>query len=355
MTDITILEKDDRLRVEAMSLFKKYGYDRYRTAKFESYEVYRRNKDYIGDESIVTFTSASGSLMALRPDVTLGIINNLTECGRKKYCYDENVFRRDKRGEYREIRQMGVENIGASDAYSEYETVALAIKTMELIGGDYVLTIGHMDVVDALLMDAELTQEKREKALEFIKAKAIHELKRLVGEKGNSLVELASTDGEWKSVLKKIEGLVRKRAEKAVNELYSLMLALEQAGLDGRVRLDFSQVSDSRYYNGVVFTGFVRDLPYAVLTGGRYDNMMKRLGKGDSAIGFAIDFDVMAGLVKRSSKYDVLLIYGDASVESVAKRVDLLTLEGKSVVAVPFDDGKIDAEKRIILSEVNNA
>lgn len=352
--DYMVLDKDDRLRFSALALFKKYGYDRYRTAKFESYEVYRRNKDYIGDESIVTFTSAEGKLMALRPDVTLGIVNNLTEGARKKLCYDENVFRRDKRGEYREIRQTGVENIGALDAYSEYETVSLAVKAMELIGEEYVLTVGHMDVVEALLNEVELCEADRAKALEYIVAKATHELKKLVGEKGKTLIELVSIEGEWQTALERAKKIIGKRAGKAMTELASLMNALESSGLDKRVKIDFSLISDYRYYNGIVFRGFVRTLPYAVLLGGRYDNMMKRLGKGDSALGFALDFDALAGLYEKETGYDALVVYGNASSETVAKKVDELVKQGKRVFTVQSDDGKIKATEKIVLSEAQN-
>ena len=39
--------RDERLRSELIALFRGFGYDRYRMAKFESYDVYLKNKDYI--------------------------------------------------------------------------------------------------------------------------------------------------------------------------------------------------------------------------------------------------------------------------------------------------------------------
>lgn len=343
------LDRDDKLRVQAMALFKTYGYERYRTAKFESYEVYRRNKNYIGDESIVTFTSASGKLMALRPDVTLGIVNNLTAGVEKKYCYDENVFRRDEKGEYKELRQVGVEYIGASGSYPEYETVALAIKSLALIGEEYILTIGHMDVVEALLSEISLDADKKEKVLDCIKAKANHELKKLLGEKGDALISLVSTEGEWESALNRAKKITGIKAEKAIGELDALLTALKKAGLDKKVRIDFSLISDYRYYNGIVFTGFIKGVPMAVLTGGRYDNMMKRLGKGESAIGFALDFDAIARLPKEETKYDVVVVYGNAPAHKVAQTVEEETAKGNRTLAVKSDDDSLKAKKRIVL------
>lgn len=347
--NVNKLDRDDKLRVEAMALFKTYGYERYRTAKFESYEVYRRNKNYIGDESIVTFTSASGKLMALRPDVTLGIVNNITPFANKKYCYDENVFRRDEKGEYKELRQVGVEYIGANGSYPEYETVALAVKALGLIKEDYVLTIGHMDVVDALLCELNLDADKREKVLECIRAKANHELKKLLGEEGESLIALVSTEGNWEDALAMAGTIAGKKAEKSIAELNQLLITLKKAGLDKKVKLDFSLISDYRYYNGIVFTGFVKGVPMAVLTGGRYDNMMKRLGKGDSAIGFALDFDAIARLPKCEDEYDVIVVYGETSSDVVAEKVEEETQKGNRTLALKTDDGSIKAKQRIVL------
>ena len=100
--------RDERISGKLTRLFRLYGYEKYRMGKFESYEVYLKNKDYIDGDTIVTFTDSQGKLLALRPDVTLSIVNNLTaDNAQKKYYYDENVFRRDKNGEYREQHQIG--------------------------------------------------------------------------------------------------------------------------------------------------------------------------------------------------------------------------------------------------------
>ena len=200
-SDVQTLGATDRARVELIALFRRYGYDGYKMAKFESYEVYLKNKDYIGSESIVTFTDSAGKLMALRPDVTLSIVNNLTE-GEKKYYYDENVFRRDSKGDYREIRQIGIENIGGKGEYPEYEVVSLAVKALKTLNRQYALCVGNMDVVEDLLSPLVLLREDKEKAIEFIKAKAFHELKKLLSSAGcdkinaQKLLDLVSLEGE---------------------------------------------------------------------------------------------------------------------------------------------------------------
>ena len=106
-------DKEEILRASVTGLFCGYGYERYRPARFESYEVYRKNKDYIDGDTIITLTDAGGKLLAIRPDVTLSIINDLPQDGKpRKYFYDESVFRRDSCGEYHDLRQIGAEYVG---------------------------------------------------------------------------------------------------------------------------------------------------------------------------------------------------------------------------------------------------
>ena len=81
---------------------------------------------------------------------------------------------------------------------------------------------------------------------------------------------------------------------------------------DKALRLDFSIVNDMSYYNGIIFRGFVDGNPRTVLSGGRYDNLMSRLGKKGQAIGFAIYLDALAELEAQSDRdVDTLLLYGD--------------------------------------------
>jgi ATP phosphoribosyltransferase regulatory subunit len=51
-----------------------------------------------------------------------------------------------------------------------------------------------------------------------------------------------------------------------------------------------------RYYNGVAFQGYVRGVPSGVLSGGQYDRLLKRMGKGGRAIGFACYLDKLERL-----------------------------------------------------------
>ena len=68
-----ILRNDEKAVYRLRELFGNYGYRRFKTGKFEEYELYAENKDFLSEDGILTFTDARGKLMALKPDVTLSI------------------------------------------------------------------------------------------------------------------------------------------------------------------------------------------------------------------------------------------------------------------------------------------
>ena len=93
-------------------LYEGYGYRKFRMSKFEEYDLYAKNKDFLKSGHIITFTDVDGSLKALKPDITLSIMKN-NNGGSEKVYYNENVYR-DMGGSFQEILQVGVESVGRS-------------------------------------------------------------------------------------------------------------------------------------------------------------------------------------------------------------------------------------------------
>ena len=67
------------------------------------------------------------------------------------------------------------------------------------------------------------------------------------------------------------------------------------------------------YYNGLIFSGFVDGVPESVLSGGRYDSLMRRMGRSSQAMGFAVYLDQLDRLLERrpETDVDVLITYTD--------------------------------------------
>ena len=88
------------------------------------------------------------------------------------------------------------------------------------------------------------------------------------------------------------------------------------------------------YYNGLIFQGFIGGVPTAILSGGRYDNLMEKLGKKTQAIGFAVYADQLERCDTGTERFDVdvLLTYGQGvDVSKLTAAVKMLTANGTRV------------------------
>ena len=129
----------------------------------------------------------------------------------------------------------------------------------------------------------------------------------------------------------------------AYEELAALVEIIRVYGFEDRVFLDFSIVNDMNYYNGIIFRGFIDGIPMGVLSGGRYDNLLKKMGKTSGAIGFAVYLDLLERFGEDGEYFDVdvLLTYEDASPKDIIDAVKLLSSYGKSVKAQRTNDGRV--------------
>lgn len=337
-----ILRPDEQAGLTLRELYHRHGYQPYRMSKFEAYDLYVRNKSFLVSENIITFTDTNGQLMALKPDVTLSIVKNAPPAGGalQKVYYHENVYRTSPAAMgYREIMQTGLECTGALDLFAMGEVLALAAESLALLnGGDYLLDLGHMGFVSGLLEGQEesvrtelLTEMGRKNAPAIRTACAQAGINHDLAE---ALCRLALLYGTPDEVLPQLKNLPKRPGvQSALAELESLCALLKGRGLADHLRLDFSIVNDMSYYTGVIFRGYLPGLPSGVLAGGRYDNLLRRMGKQGGAIGFAVYLDQLERLAAENEfDVDTLLLYGVSdSPAAVAQLAEELIGQGKTV------------------------
>jgi ATP phosphoribosyltransferase regulatory subunit len=310
-------------------------------SKFEEYDLYARNKDFLISDTVLTFTDPGGRLMALKPDVTLSIIRASRDDlpGVQKLCYTENVYRvSQERDSFREILQTGLESIGTISDYDIAEVVTLAAESLRRIAPQRVLVLSHLGILSDLLDGVGLPAEARQRALGMIAGKNLHDLAALCAAQGApaapaaALEELLRTAGAPDEVLPRLQTLGC--APAAVAQLRGICGALAAVGLGDALRIDFSVVNDMAYYNGVVFQGFVEGVPVSVVSGGQYDRLMARMGRRSGAIGFAVYLDALERLADDETPYeeDVVLLYDEtADIPALSRAVRELTARGERV------------------------
>ena len=335
--------------------YRSYGYTPYGMSKFEEYELYLQNKDFLISERVLTFTDTDGKLMALKPDVTLSIIKNTPEnaSGVQKVYYLENVYRPGKNDQgFREIMQVGLECMGNVDDYCIYEVLLLAIKSLEMISESCVLDISHMGLVNKALNDAGLSGTARQQVVEAISNKNTHEIRSICETNGvcsDKLVALSQLSGKIDTIMPALTKMFDQAPE--LLQLQQLLTALEVAG-NNCINVDFSVVNDMNYYNGIVFRGFVEGVPEGVLSGGQYDGLMAKMKRSGKAIGFAIYPDLLERmLLQQEEVADAVIYYGTQTpIYAIAAAVAKLTNQGMRVMAQP-EDNPVRCEKSYRINE----
>ena len=345
--DMPTLQYEERIVFALRDLYSRFGYLPFRMSKFEEYDLYARNKDFLVSDNVITFTDTNGKLMALKPDVTLSIVRSTrdTEAGVHKLYYNENVYRvSGSTRSFREIMQTGVECIGHVDDYCILEVLMLAAESLRAISEECVLDLSHMDVVSAMVDALGVGAAQRGAILKCIGGKNMHELAALCASAGAApeavarLETLIRTAGRPETVLPALAALGC--PADALEKLSALTDGLTEMGFGDMLRIDFSVVNDMDYYNGVVFKGFVAGVPGSVISGGQYDKLMRRMGRRAGAVGFAVYLDMLERFSGESAEYDVdtLLLY-DETAESTAllRAVKQLSRDGNVMAqcAVP--------------------
>lgn len=342
-----ILNGGESVTTSLGKLYRGFGYSRYKMSKFEEYDTYAGNKDFLISDRMITFTDVSGKLLAMKPDVTISIIKNTDDDFGKihKMYYKENVYRVSHGSHgFKEIMQMGLECIGDVDTYSLCEVVILAAKSLDAISSKFCLDISHMGFVSAILSEAGFNSSEKANVLCAISEKNLPLLNSICSQKGlsdnmsNAVLGLVNIYGVIDDVLDKLKSLcINEEAKKALYDIESLCDALKCTNLSDRVQIDFSVVNDMNYYNGLVFRGYIEGIPTGILSGGQYDKLMEKMGKKSKAVGFALYLDLLERLDAQKKEYDAdtVIVYDESIASSVVfSEAQKQTESGKTVLCL---------------------
>lgn len=310
------LKKEERAILLLRKLYQSYGYLPYKMSRFEEYDLYVRNKDFLVSDQVITFSDHRGKLLALKPDVTLSIIKNTGsgDKGVQRMYYNENVYRVDPQTRaFREIMQTGLECVGSLSGADVAEVVLLAAQSLETLGREFVLDLSHMGLVGGMIRKSGLSHEGQQKALMYLHQKNSHELRRLCEEENcpaEALLTLVQSSGTPFTVFERIRKQVNPDLSESLLQLQQICGVLEDFGFGDRIRVDFSVGTDLKYYSGVVFKGYLEGIPAGILSGGQYDKLLQKMGRSGNAVGFAIYLNLLEQ-IRQAEAFDVdaVLLY----------------------------------------------
>ena len=194
--------------------------------------------------------------------------------------------------------------------------------------------------------------------LYLIDEKNMHELLQLLKDRGadsaklERFLSISSVSGSPAHVTASLKKLGVNAQD--IETLSDIAETFKQLGLEDMLRIDLSQDCGTKYYSGVVFKGYVKGIPSAVLSGGRYDALMHRMGKKYGAIGFALYTDLLERFseVSEGTDADTVIIYGkDIPASEVLARAQALSSEGKKVRALKKLPGDLTYDSLVDLTK----
>ena len=272
--------------IEATSLkiARLYGYEEIETPILEPLAVFKRS---LGDTSDIVskemyqFTDLGGEQVVLRPEGTAGVARAFISEGMSqltplKLFYRGPMFRyeRPQKGRYRQFYQMGAELLGVEKPQADIEMIALGaqiLRELNLTGG---LAL-HLNTIG----DLESRATYRDRLVAYMKSRESElsndSLSRL---ERNPLRILDSKDPGDRKVIAEAPAL-----RESLNDVSRQFFDAVQEGLtllNIPFEIDPLLVRGLDYYCHTVFE-FTTDAlgaQNAVLSGGRYDNLISDLG-----------------------------------------------------------------------------
>ena len=271
----------------------------------EFYDLFLQSGNPMPQEAMLKIIDRSGKIMVMRPDCTTPIARVAATKLKavplpQRLYYDQTVFRSGQahKGGSSEIAQCGVELIGAAGRKADLEMVALAVDALRACGGSSSTWSWATRAFSGSWPAGWICRRRQSsRCAPSSRARtsppsttcwsptrdrpacaALQRLSRLFG--GAEVLDEAET----------LAG-----AAPCWTTCGSCTTSCSQAGYGDYIRFDLGMVHQIDYYTGVVFRGYVEGAGDAVLSGGRYDNLVGAFGRPAPATGFAVDVDAVAG------------------------------------------------------------
>lgn len=350
-----------------------YGFSEVITPIFEHIEVFQKtlgdSSDIISKEMYV-FEDRNSSKFVLRPEGTAGVsrafINaNLSRSLPVKLFYSGPMFRyeRPQKGRFRQFYQLGVEFLGLESPLADAEVILLGQKI-----------INNLKLKDKVSLeinsigDTESRSKYQKELVSFLNdnksSLSEHSLKRL---EQNPLRILDSKDEADKNLLIKAPKIIDSLNALSLEKYAELLEILDGLGVSYK-KNDFL-VRGLDYYNHCVFEFTSQHLgaQSAVIAGGRYDNLIQKMGGPSvSGVGWGAGVERIKLLMSHTNNNQKLVaIIVDESVEKTKALQLAEKLRNKNIAAEIIYTGnlskkikkaqRINASQAVIIGSEENS
>ncbi|MBD3155428.1 MAG: histidine--tRNA ligase [Candidatus Aenigmarchaeota archaeon] len=308
-------------------VFKRYGFDPYKTPAFENYELFAV-KESIGKESqdnLYIFEDKSNRKLALRFDQTVPFSRQVASNPQltkpiKRYEISR-VWRYEevKKGRYREFWQCDVDIVGTEKIEADAEIIDCTLSVLEELGfNNSYMRINNRKLLSAIMQFSGVKEERvldAFRAIDKLDKIGLNGVSKELKDRGISdqarekILEILNIQGNPREIIEGAKSLIGdlELGKEGVKLLSELVKNLENMGRENII-LDLSLVRGFDYYNSTIFEAMSKDKSIGSLAGGgRYDNMIGSFANSNKeipAVGVGIGIERIIDLLKEREDID---------------------------------------------------
>ncbi len=329
---------------------ERHGFLEYEGPTLEMLDLYREKS---GDElvgQLYRLTDSGGRELALRPEMTPTLarmvaarINTLPK-PIKWFCIPR-LFRGEnvQRGRLREFFQWNVDVIGTADVIADAECILVGVEAMRELGltaDDFVVHISNRRLIAAILTAAGIPEDRHDGAYALLdKAGKMSrdDLSRAWGEAYGERIPFEKLDEllgakELPALHDAVASLggSSEALDAAMEETGRLFTYIHNFGISDYCNLNLHVVRGLAYYTGPVFEFYDRSAKErAICGGGRYDDLLGKLGKSrEPAVGFGIGDVVLSLLLEEKGHlhgtFAEVAVWLISAIEDVEAKMHML-------------------------------
>lgn len=335
--------------------FESFGYDEVITPTVEYYKIFSIDDECMDEEKIYKFFESSGRILALRPDMTLPIARVVSTKMKEveapiRLRYTSNIFRVNRKfgGKKNEYTDLGVELIGVPELDGDIEALTMALEGFKKLNiSNFKLEIGNIKFFNEIFDKSKIKEDEKEKLAELIEEKSLIELEKFLNcleieeSKKNFLKRLPWLFGDEDILNNDIEFKDDKDVMEAILYLKKINKILKELGYEGNITFDLGMVPGVNYYTGIIFKGYIEGARAPVLSGGRYDNLIKSFGRDLPAVGFSIDVDLILENINFNNEEKIkeyIIYYGKNKLVQAIKKSRAIRDKGIRVKLLASDE-----------------
>lgn len=339
--------------------FHRYGYQDIETPTFEFFDIFNKERGSVSSQEMFKFFDRDNQTLVLKPDVTPAI----ARCVAKYYmdetvpvrlCYRERTFINNSsyQGRLKENTQTGAELIGDDSADADAEMIAMVVDALKSAGlKQFQVELGQVDFFRGLVEEAGMDEQTQETLRELIENKNHFGVEDLIARQDmpdglrQIFSNLPELFGGFEMLTELMGHITNDRSRRAVERLIRVRQILESYGAAEYVTCDLGMLSNYNYYTGIIFKAYTYGTGEHIVTGGRYDRLLRQFGKDAAAVGFAIVIDrLMLALARQKVEVPVtavqtLLLYEPEIQDKAVKMAAQLRSRGESVCLMKRQTG----------------